>query len=128
MNQDPSQLFALRWQAFKPWITTILIIWFLGFVGLGWLVKSFLFFIGFMTIAPMIAFIGLRWWLGRNLIQAACPVCQYGLTALNQSQIQCPNCGERLSVENRQFQRISAPGTIDIEAVEVAAQVVDDEP
>jgi predicted RNA-binding Zn-ribbon protein involved in translation (DUF1610 family) len=128
MTQDPSQLFALRWQALKPWLTVILAFWLLGSLGLGWLVKSFVFLIGLMTVAPIIAFVGFRWWLGRNLVQATCPACQSNLTVLNQAQIQCPSCGERLTVENRQLKRASTPGTIDVEAVEVVAQVVEEEP
>ena len=127
MNQNPSQVFPVRWQTLRPWLTTIAVIWFLGFVGLGWLIKSFLFLIGFITIAPILGFLGLKWWLGQNLIQGVCPVCQYEFTALSKSQAQCPSCGEQVCIENGKFQRLSSPGTIDIQAVEVTAQVVDDD-
>jgi hypothetical protein len=56
MNQIPPQSFSLSWQTIKPWLTTIVVIWLLGFVGLGWLVKSFLFLIGFFTIVPVVAY------------------------------------------------------------------------
>ncbi|MGB8697976.1 MAG: hypothetical protein WCD18_01045 [Thermosynechococcaceae cyanobacterium] len=127
MNQDPSQVFPIRWQTLRPWLTTLAVIWFLGFIGLGWLIKSFLVLIGFITLAPIVAFMGLRWWLSRSLIQDTCPVCQFEFTALKQAQARCPNCGEQLSVNNGKFQRLSSPGTIDIQAVEVTAQVLDDE-
>lgn len=127
MNQNPSQLFPVRWQTVKPWLTTIAIIWLLGFVGLGWLVKSFLFLIGFFTIIPIVAFVGLQWWLTRNLLQGACPVCQENLTALKRTQMNCPSCGETLTVGDRIFTRASSPGTIDVQAVEVVSQVVEDE-
>jgi predicted RNA-binding Zn-ribbon protein involved in translation (DUF1610 family) len=127
MNQDPSQVFPVRWQTLRPWLTTIAVIWFLGFVGLGWLIKSFLFLIGFITIAPILGFLGLKWWLGQNLIQGTCPSCQTEFTALSKSQAQCPNCGEQVSIEDGKFQRLSSPGTIDVQAVEVTAQAVDDD-
>ena len=125
MNQIPPQPFSLSWQTVKPWLTTIGVIWLLGFVGLGWLVKSFLFLIGFFTIVPIVAFFGLQWWLTRNLVQGNCPVCQEGLTALKQSQINCPNCGESIRASDRAFERDSTPGTIDVQAVEVVSQGMD---
>jgi predicted RNA-binding Zn-ribbon protein involved in translation (DUF1610 family) len=127
MNQIPPQPFSLSWQTIKPWLTTIAVIWLLGFVGLGWLVKSFLFLIGFFTIVPVVAFFGLQWWLTRNLVQGNCPVCQEGLTALKNAQLNCPSCGESIRSTGRTFERISTPGTIDVQAVEVMSQVVDDD-
>jgi hypothetical protein len=127
MSQDPSQVFPVRWQALRPWIVTLGVIWILGSVGLGWLVKSFLFLIGLTIITPILGFLGLRWWIGRTLVQDACPVCQYEFSALNNSQARCPNCGETLSIENQRFQRPSSPGTIDVQAVEVTAQTVEDD-
>lgn len=133
MNQFPSQLSPIRWQTLKPWLTTIAVIWLLGFVGLGWLVKSFLFLIVFFTVVPIVAFFGLQWWLTRNLVQGNCPVCQESLTALKQSQINCPNCGESVRAGDssapgvRTFERVSTPGTIDVQAVEVMSQSVDDD-
>jgi hypothetical protein len=127
MNQIPSQPFSLSWQSIKPWLTTIGVIWLLGVVGLGWLVKSFLFLIAFFTILPVVAFFGLQWWLTRNLVQGNCPVCQEGLTALKNAPVSCPSCGESLRATSRTFERISTPGTIDVQAVEVMSQVVDDD-
>jgi hypothetical protein len=127
MSQDPSPGFPVRWQALKPWIVTLGAIWILGSVGLGWLVKSFLFLIGLTILTPILGFVGLRWWLSRTLVQDACPVCQYTFSALNNSQASCPNCGEAVSVANQRFQRLSSPGTIDVQAVEVTAQVVEDD-
>jgi hypothetical protein len=127
MNQIPPQSFSLSWQTIKPWLTTIVVIWLLGFIGLGWLVKSFLFLIGFFTIVPVVAFFGLQWWLTRNLVQGNCPVCQEGLTALKNAQLNCPSCGESLRSAGRTFERISSPGTIDVQAVEVMSQVIDDD-
>jgi anaerobic ribonucleoside-triphosphate reductase len=127
MNQDPYQALSPRWQILRTWLTAFAVIWLLGFIGLGWLVKSFLFLIGLITVAPILLFVGIRWWLGRAVVQSACPVCQYEFAALNNSQTQCPNCGESLQVEQRSFRRLTSPGTIDVQVVEVSSQVVDDE-
>jgi hypothetical protein len=127
MNQDSAQVFPVRWQSLRPWLTTFAVIWFLGFVGLGWLIKSFLFIIGFITIAPIIGFMGLRWWVGKNIVQGSCPVCQYEFTALKTTQANCPNCSEQIVIEDGKFQRATSPGTIDVQAVEVTAQVVEDD-
>jgi predicted RNA-binding Zn-ribbon protein involved in translation (DUF1610 family) len=127
MSQDPVQTYPIRWQALRPWLVTLGTIWLLGSVGLGWLVKSFLFLIGLVVITPVVGFFGLRWWISRTLVQDTCPVCQHEFSALNNSQAQCPNCGETLSVSNMQFQRPTSPGTIDVQAVDVTAQVVEDD-
>jgi hypothetical protein len=104
------------------------ILWLLGAIGLGWLVKSLLFIVGLLIITPVIAFVGLRWWLQRNLVQSQCPVCSYELMGLNHSALTCPSCGEALKVENGAFSRLTPPGTIDVEAVDVSVQAIDDEP
>nr|WP_242030468.1 MULTISPECIES: hypothetical protein [unclassified Coleofasciculus] len=104
----------------------LLIIWLLGSIGLGWLVKSFLILIGLILVAPVLAFLGFRWWLQRNLIADQCPVCSYEFTALNRTECQCPNCGESLKIEQGHFNRLTPPGTIDVEAVEVSARSLED--
>jgi hypothetical protein len=107
------------------WLTFLLVIWLLGSVGLGWLVNSFLILVGLLVLAPVLAFFWFRWWLQRNLVQAQCPVCNHGLTALNHTQLQCPSCGELLKVEQGEFNRLTPPGTIDVQAVEVSASSED---
>ena len=74
----------------------------------------------------MVAFFGFRWWLQKNLVTNNCPVCGYELTGVNNSQVQCVNCGEQLLVKNFQFQRFTPEGTIDVTAVEVQAQSLED--
>ena len=103
------------------WLTPFLVIWLLGYVGLGWLVNSFLILVGLLFLAPVLGFVWFRWWLQRNMVQAQCPVCTYKLTALNRTQLQCPSCGELLKVEQGKLNRLTPPGTIDVQAVEVSA-------
>ena len=110
----------------RPWLTLLAVIWLLGLVGVGWLVKSFLILVGLILLVPVLALLGFRWWLQRNLIQDQCPVCRYEFTGLNRTELQCPNCGERLLVEQGHFNRLTPPGTIDVQAVEVPAKPVED--
>lgn len=102
------------------------VIWLLGAIGLGWIVKSLLILFSFLLIAPILAFVGFRWWLKRNLIQASCPVCQYEFVSLNQSEFSCPNCNEPLKAEGTHFTRMVPPGTIDVNAIEVSVQQIEE--
>jgi predicted RNA-binding Zn-ribbon protein involved in translation (DUF1610 family) len=110
----------------SPWLTTLAIVWLLASLGLGWLVNSILIIIGLLLITPVIAFFGFRWWLQNNLVTDKCPVCSFELTGLNNSQTQCPNCGEQLIIKNNQFSRFAPEGTIDVTAVEVQAKSLED--
>jgi hypothetical protein len=123
MSFNNSQLNLLN---LRPWLTMLAIFWLLASLGLGWLVNSLLILFGLMLLVPVVAFFGFRWWLERNLVTDQCPVCQYEFTGLNNSQLQCPNCGEQLSVQKGHFHRFAPEGTIDITAVEVPAQQLED--
>lgn len=117
--------FQFSFSRLAGWLTFFLVIWLLGTVGLGWLVNSFFILVGLLFLAPAIAFVWFRWWLQRNLVQDRCPVCNYELTALNRTQLQCSNCGELLKVEQGKLNRLTPPGTIDVQAVEVSASPED---
>ncbi|AFY59595.1 hypothetical protein [Synechococcus sp. PCC 6312] len=108
------------------WLTLILVVWALGALGLGWLVKSFVILLVILAVTPILIVIGLRFWLRQNLIQAPCPVCGFEFASLVNSKTRCPNCGEAVDVENRQFVRQTPPGTIDVAAVEVRSQALED--
>jgi hypothetical protein len=108
------------------WLTLLAVIWLLGSIGLGWLVKSFFILIGLILMAPIVAFLGFRWWLKRNLAVDQCPVCGYESAGINGTQLRCPNCSEPLRVQQGQFYRLTPPGTVDVEAVEVSAKQIED--
>lgn len=114
--------FQFNFSNLVGWLTGLGVIWLLGAVGLGWLVNSFFILVGLLVLAPVLAFFGFQWWLQRNLIQAQCPVCRYDFTGLNRTQIQCPSCGELLKVDQGKFNRLTPPGTIDVQAVEIPTQ------
>ncbi|MDX2254396.1 MAG: hypothetical protein NW214_02670 [Pseudanabaenaceae cyanobacterium bins.39] len=104
-----------RWSGVRFWLTALLIGWTLSAIGLGWLVNSFFVLIGLVMIAPIIAFVGLQWWIKRSIITADCPVCNSTFTASRGSQFNCPSCGEPLQEQSNKFTRITPPGTIDID-------------
>jgi len=110
----------------RPWITLLAIVWLLGTLGLSWLVNSLLIILGLLFLVPIVGFVGFRWWLQRNLIADNCPVCGTEITGLNNTQLQCPSCGEKLLVQNRVLKRFTPEGTIDVTAVEVPAQSIED--
>lgn len=127
MNQDFRRaLLNINNSGFGCLLTIILMGFFLGSVGLGWVVNGFLIFIALLLITPVIIFWVVRWWLDRNLIENQCPVCGYQFTGFNNIECRCPNCGESLKVELGSFQRITPPGTIDIDAIEVPTQRLED--
>ncbi|NJK68106.1 MAG: hypothetical protein HC786_26935 [Richelia sp. CSU_2_1] len=120
MNQGTPKI-SLKLPAVSNWLVLLGIACLLVSIGLGWVVKSILIVFGFLLLTPVVAFFGLQWWLKRNLIEDNCPVCQHEFTALNQTQFQCPNCGEPLKIEQGHFNRLTPPGTIDVTAVEVSS-------
>jgi len=126
VNQDSLKNFQMGLSEISRLLLPFAVLWLLGAAGLGWLVKSFFILVGLILIAPVVAFFGLRWWLKRNLIQSACPVCHHEFVSLNRSNFPCPSCNEPLHAENGHFTRLTPPGTIDVNAVEVTAQRLDD--
>ena len=110
----------------RPWLTLLAVVWLLGSLGLGWLVNSLVIIIGLLLLAPVVVFFGFRWWLQSNLIGDRCPVCEYEFTGLNNTQLQCPNCGEQLLVQQGHFHRFTPEGTIDIKAIEVPSKSLED--
>jgi len=124
MNQEFRGLGLSGLSKISNWLILLGIIWLLGSVGLGWLVKSAFILIGLLIVTPFIAFLGLRWWLKRNLVESACPVCGNPLIGLNGQEVRCPSCQEPIKAENRHFHRLTPPGTVDIQAVEVSAQEI----
>ncbi|MDX2229383.1 MAG: hypothetical protein NW220_07080 [Leptolyngbyaceae cyanobacterium bins.349] len=126
MNQDNLRSLQFGLRDASRLLLPFVIIWLLGAIGLGWLVKSLLILFSLLLIAPIVAFIGFRWWLKRNLIQSSCPVCQHEFVSLNQSEFRCPSCNEPLKAEHGHFNRLVPPGTIDVNAIEVPVQQIED--
>ena len=94
-------------------------------VGLGWVVNGFLILLGVIVVTPVVGLWVLRWWVRRNLVEDECPVCGYEFTGFNNIECRCPSCGETLEVKEGQFKRITPPGIVDVEVVDVSVQQFD---
>lgn len=117
---------SIQLSGLRFWIVLLLIIWLLGSIGLGWLVKSFLILIAIILIAPVIGFLGFRWWLKRNLVVDRCPVCSTEVAGINGAELRCPNCSEPLKVEQGRLLRLTPPGTVDVDAIDVTVKQIED--
>jgi len=126
VKERNAQLAQLNFSTLGCWITLLAIVLILTSAGWGWLANGLLAAIAIVFLLPAIAWVGLRWWLRRNLIEDGCPVCQYEFTAFNGTMTRCPNCSEPLKVENRSFKRLTPAGTIDVDAVEVSPPQIED--
>ncbi|MGD1907290.1 MAG: hypothetical protein ACFB0C_15075 [Leptolyngbyaceae cyanobacterium] len=109
----------LNFSGLGCWLTVFGVIWLLGAVGLGWLIKSIAVLMGLIILAPVIGFFGFRWWLSRNLVNGTCPVCSAPVTGLKDIQTPCLNCGTPLRGTSEGFQRATPEGTVEVSAVEV---------
>ncbi|NJP08385.1 MAG: hypothetical protein HC866_02035 [Leptolyngbyaceae cyanobacterium RU_5_1] len=126
MNQDSLKNLQIGMAEVSRFLLPFFIFWLLGAIGLGWLVNSLLILFGLLLIAPVLAFIGFRWWLKRNLVQAECPVCSFEFISLNKTEFRCPSCSEPLKAENGRFNRIAPLGTIDVSAVEISPRQIEE--
>ncbi len=127
MNQEFRRLFFnINDSGLGCTLTLIFIALLLGSVGLGWIVNGILLVFALLMVTPVIAFFVIRWYLKRNLVEDQCPVCSYQFTGFNNTQCRCPNCQEILKVESGRFQRITPAGTIDVDAIEVPTQQLED--
>jgi hypothetical protein len=111
---------------FRRLLWILLGMWILGSLGLGWLVKSVLFLVALVVLVPIVGLFAFQWWLNRNLVRGECPVCHQAIEGLNGSNMDCTSCGEALEVQGGTFGRQAQAGTIDIQAVEVMSQVVEE--
>ncbi len=126
MNNQFSRIYNFNDSGLGCVLTLVLGVFLLGSVGLGWVVNGFLIFLAVILLLPIAAWVALRWWLGRNLVESNCPVCNYEFTGFKGTECQCPNCGEPLKVEGKSFLTLTPPGTIDVEAVEIPYQQLED--
>ena len=125
MTQNSPNGLQINFSGLGCWLTLLAGAWLLGTAGLAWLVKSALILFTIVAIAPVIAFVGLRLWIKRKLVQGTCPVCEQPLTGLMAVQTPCPNCGTPLKATPDGFERATPEGTIEVQAVEVEAQAVE---
>ncbi len=121
MNNPYSRNIQLNSSGLGCFLTFILIAALLTSVGLGWIVNGFIILMLLIPVTIALGIFGFQWWLKRNLVEDACPVCSYRFTGLNNAVAQCPSCGEPIQIVDRSFQRRTPPGTVDVSAVDVEA-------
>ena len=124
MNQNFNQL-QVRFPGLGCWLTIFGLVWLLGAIGLGTIVKLTFALVLFLVLAPVLAFAALQFWVKRNLVEGSCPVCDQPLSGLSNLQISCPSCGTALTVIEGQFTRQTTDGVIDIQAVDVQSNTVE---
>lgn len=123
---NPNNMRSLQIRGLGVWIVTLLILVGIGSILPDWLVNAVFVLIGLALIAPVLGFLGLRWWLQKNLVQESCPVCSAPLSGLENVKLQCPSCGSPLEVKQGKISRMTPPGTVDVEAVEVQVEVLEE--
>jgi hypothetical protein len=123
---NPNRYRGIQFSGLRFWLILLGVVWLLGTVGLGWIVKVGFILIAVLLLTPILAFLGLRWWLKRNLVMAPCPVCGVESAGINNTQMRCPSCSESLKVENKQFLRLTPPGTVDVSAIDVTVKQIKD--
>ncbi|NJM56700.1 MAG: hypothetical protein HC857_03660 [Synechococcales cyanobacterium RU_4_20] len=116
---NPNDIRSLQLRGLGVWILTLVLLMGISSILPDWLINLFFVLVGLAILAPIAGFFGLRWWLQRNLVQSACPVCGASVGGLQQTNIQCPSCGEPLQLKDGEALRITPPGTVDVRAVEV---------
>jgi hypothetical protein len=114
-----SNNYQINFSGLGCWLTVIGVVWLLSAIGLGWLVKSIAFIVVLILVTPVLAYLGFRWWLKRNLIEGNCPVCETQLAGLKNAQTICPNCRTQLQVTDQGFARFTPEGTVEVNAVDV---------
>jgi hypothetical protein len=128
VNQPGFRQIQFNLSGLGCWLTLFGVIWLLGAVGLGWLVKSLAVIVVLILLIPVFAFVGLRLCLKGKLVRGYCPACNVPLTGLKDTVTPCPNCGTVLTATPEGFQRQTEAGTIDITAVDVTVDAVTIDP
>ncbi len=127
MNERFNKVLQYNTSGLGCWLSIILFALIVGKIGLGGVISGVLFIIALSIIVPVIGFWVFQWWLKRKLTLAQCPVCSYEFTGFKNTEFNCPSCGEALQVEGDRFTRLTPPGTIDVDAVEVSVKRIEEE-
>jgi len=126
VNDRFNKVFQYNTSGLGCWGSLILVVLITATFGFGWIVNSFLIILTLLFVVPVLGFLGLQWWLKRKLVQDQCPVCNYEFTGFKNTQFECPSCGETLQTDKSGFSRITPLGTIDVDAVDVSVQVIEE--
>ena len=125
MNQNFNQL-QVRFPGLGCWLFLLIAFWVVGAIGISGIIKSLFALVAFLVLAPVLAFLGLQFWVKRNLVEGSCPVCEQPLTSVKSLQTACPNCGTEVIATAEGFERTATDGVIDVQVVDVQTSSVDD--
>lgn len=97
------------------------LVWLVITGRIGFIFDSFLVLFAFVTIVPVLAVLGFRWWLSRQLVQGTCPSCGSVVTGLKGQSFPCTVCGNTVQGETTGNFSVKDPtsATIDIDAKEI---------
>lgn len=126
MNDRFNRLLQYNTPGLGCWTSLILIVVIFASIGFKWVINGVLILFALLFISPVLIFWGFQWWLKRNLVQDRCPVCNYEFTGFKKTEFRCPSCGETLQVTAGNFTRLTPPGTIDVNAIEVSATAIEE--
>ncbi|MGB3765459.1 MAG: hypothetical protein WA947_02785 [Phormidesmis sp.] len=124
MNQNFNQM-RVRFPGLGCWIFVLGGAWLLGAIGLSGIVKSIFALVLFLVLTPVIVLIVARFWIKRNLVEGACPICDQSLTSIKNVKMACPNCTTQLMTTEEGFERFAPEGVIDVQAVDIQGSSVD---
>jgi len=126
VNQNFNQL-RVRFPGLGCWVFILLTVWIVGAIGITGILKATLALVLFLVLAPVFAFLGLQFWIRRNLVQGKCPVCEQPLTSLKNVKTTCPSCSTQVTASDEGFERVASDGVIDIQAVDIQGTAVSDD-
>ena len=119
MNSSPLKALQVTLSGLSNWLIFFGVLWLLSAAGLGWLVNGLAVVFLVLLVVPVVGvFVGM-WWLRRNTAMAACPVCGFEMTGIENMALACPSCGEALKMQGGQFERVTPPGTVEVTDVTV---------
>ncbi len=125
MNSSPLKSLQVVLSGLSNWLIFFGIIWLLGAAGLGWLVNGLAVIFLVLLLVPVVLFLVGGWWLRRNTAMADCPVCGFEMTGVEKMSLGCPSCGEALKMQKGQFERVTPPGTVEVDGVTVVDTAAD---
>lgn len=97
------------------------LIWLVLTGRIGVLFDSFLVLFAVVSIVPVLAIVGFRWWINRQLVKGVCPNCGAQVTGLKNQPFQCMTCGNTVQGERGDFSvKDPSKATIDIDAKEIS--------
>lgn len=97
------------------------LVWLVLTGRIGFLFDSFLILVAVLSIVPVLAMLGFRWWVNRQLVQGICPSCGTSVTGLKGQSFPCTVCGNTVQGETTGDFSVKDPSsaTIDIDAKQV---------